>query len=417
MRFLFGVLLGSVCFASAACAKDRHFTLMRYGTRHVRRSFDFEARSSVGMAESWKITKRTYQPKNGPLVSLVSIDNGRIRVDVIPSRGMSLLAVYDSKSGARILGWDSRAKDSEEQNFAKFAQRRGFRGPRSGFNECLTRCGVRFDGHPGVDEFHAEAIEEPAADSSLHGRLSQIPATVVELTIEDNPVSRVRLYGMISPGGFAGPYLRLASELVIEAGSSTIELHDVIRNREETDQQYQLIYHTMFGAPIVDNGAVLHAAIREVRPMNEQSVAGLQTMMEYGVPLPDAKQEAFLVEPYADAAGNSTAVLHNADADLGVQLTWAVETLPYLTVWKNKIASVDGYVTGIEPATGFPFSERVERAYRRIAPIKAGGSKEFHLSMTVLNSSETVSAAIERVPVNGPTNVISTPPNIEFEDE
>ena len=52
---------------------------------------------------------------------------------------------------------------------------RGGLGWLEGFNELVTRCGYEWVGHPGVDN------GEPL---SLHGRISNIPASRVVLTID-----------------------------------------------------------------------------------------------------------------------------------------------------------------------------------------------------------------------------------------
>ena len=72
-------------------------------------------------------------------------------------------------------------------------------------------------------------------------------------------------------------------------------------------------------------------------------------------------EQVYLLEPLGDENSSTMALLVNQDADLATSVRWNVTDLPYLTIWKNTAAVEDGYVTGIEPATGFPFNRLVEK--------------------------------------------------------
>jgi hypothetical protein len=71
----------------------------------------------------------------------------------------------------------------------------------------------------------------------------------------------------------------------------------------------------------------------------------------------------------------SIALLANSDLTLGTSVRWNLSELPYLTVWKNTAAQEDGYVTGIEPATGYPFNRKVEPKYGRVPMIQPGETR------------------------------------------
>lgn len=418
MRLIHCALLGTAVLVSSGEANERTVTLSSASKQVERKSFEWSSAAPKDVGGEWAVTKRTLKGGRQAGVSIISIDNGRIKVEVIPTRGMSILAVSDSKTGKRIFGWDSPVKEVVNPSYIDLESRGGL-GWLEGFNECMVRCGLEFAGHSGVDKFTTNTGNTAEMNLTLHGKIGNIPASEVDLIVESDgeAVSHVKLRGIVNERMFFGPKLELTTELVMEAGSPTIQLHDVVTNHGSSAQEYQLIYHANFGAPILEEGAVFHAAIREVRPMNETAANGMSTMTEYATPTPGYLEQVFLIEPYADAAGNSTAVLHNATADLGATVTWAVESLPYLTVWKNTVAAEDGYVTGIEPATGYPFNRRVERKYGRVPTLEAGASKEFRLSLTVLDSAEAVTAAVQDVPQASPMSMIADPPSTTFDED
>ncbi|MDP6913681.1 MAG: DUF4432 family protein, partial [Verrucomicrobiota bacterium] len=56
-----------------------------------------------------------------------------------------------------------------------------------------------------------------------------------------------------------------------------------------------------------------------------------------------------------------------------------------------------GYVTGIEPGTGFPHNRSYERKYGRVPKLGAGQSRTFELDFTILGNAGEVKAAAAAV--------------------
>ena len=77
---------------------------------------------------------------------MVWVDNGKIQITLIPTRGMGIQMV--TLEGKRILGWDSPVKDVVHPNFINLNSRGGL-GWLEGFNEWLCRCGMEWNGRPG----------------------------------------------------------------------------------------------------------------------------------------------------------------------------------------------------------------------------------------------------------------------------
>ena len=63
----------------------------------------------------------------------------------------------------------------------------------------------------------------------------------------------------------------------------------------------------------------------------------------------------------ASAGDNTLALLTASSGDKAVCLRWNVSSLPCFTVWKNSLPLEEGYVTGLEPATGYPNFKAFER--------------------------------------------------------
>jgi uncharacterized protein DUF4432 len=96
-------------------------------------------------------------------VESVEVDNDRMTISVIPTRGMNVLRV---RSGDITLGWNSPVKQIVNPAFIELDSRGGL-GWLDGFNEMLVRCGFEWAGHPGMD--NGKLL-------TLHGRAGNIPA-------------------------------------------------------------------------------------------------------------------------------------------------------------------------------------------------------------------------------------------------
>ncbi|XAW87673.1 DUF4432 family protein [Vibrio sp. CDRSL-10 TSBA] len=68
-----------------------------------------------------------------------------------------------------------------------------------------------------------------------------------------------------------------------------------------------------------------------------------------------------------------------------------------LTLWKNTDTEQQGYVTGIEPGTSYAYNTKYQRPLGLVPTIKAGESKHFDLTYTVLRTSTEVSQALSKV--------------------
>ena len=107
----------------------------------------------------------------------------------------------------------------------------------------------------------------------------------------------------------------------------------------------------------------------------------------------------------ADAGGQTKAMLKSPDGNNGVLMRFDTKGLPYMSLWKNEITAKAGYVTGLEPGTGFPNPRPVERAAGRVPKLKGGESYRVHLAIAALTSKaevERTAAEIQALTVSKP---------------
>lgn len=360
----------------------------------------------------WSVSRVTLQGGKQDGVDLITLDNGVLQIVVIPTRGMN---VFEVRKGDVRLGWDSPVKEIVHPKYINLESRGGL-GWLDGFNEWMVRCGLEYAGHPGRDSFTTNTGDTAEMDLTLHGKIGHIPASKVEVLIDSEPPHRIRVRGVVHERMFNGPKLKLVAEISTEPGSNTFRINDTVTNLGATEQEFQVIYHGNFGSSILGPGARFVTAAKSVTPMNDHAAKSINSFSEYGAPTTGFVEKVYLIEPYADDAGQCAALLKNAEGTLGASITWNKAQLPYLTLWKNSAALEDGYVTGIEPATGYPFNRRVERKYGRVPKLAPGASRQFALEFAILEGRDAVNTEtyrIQSIQGSRDTLIVTEPPNTD----
>jgi galactose mutarotase-like enzyme len=360
----------------------------------------------------WSVRKTTLHGGKQEGVDQIVVDNGKLKLIVIPTRGMGVLRV---EMGDVQLGWESPVKEVVHPQFVNL-QSRGGLGWLEGFNEWMARCGLEFAGHPGKDKFINNVGDEAEMDLTLHGKIANIPASEVEVIIDEQPPHRIRVRGRVDERMFYGPKLELWTEISTEPGANTFRIDDTVKNYSAFDQEFQMIYHANYGSPLLEKGAQFVAAARQVTPFNAYAAKSVKQFNEYDGPAKGFIEQVYCLHPYADAKGGTMILLHNAAKDRAVSMAFSVEQLPYLTLWKNTNAKEEGYVTGLEPGTGFPYNRRIERKFSRVPKLKPGQSRQFTIDFAIHSDKEAVKRAadeIAKIQAGRQTQVDSEPAKIE----
>ena len=347
----------------------------------------------AGAASGISVSKRTLHGGKQEGVDLILIDNGRLRIRVIPTRGMGIL---DVQSGDIRLGWESPVREVVHPRHVNLHDRGGL-GWLEGFNEWMVRCGLEFAGHPGKDSFIDNVGETAEMDLTLHGKIGNTPASEVEIVIDDVAPYWIRVRGRVDERMFYGPKLELWTEIATRPGSNRLTISDRLTNHGSYDQEFQLIYHANYGPPLLEEGARLAVAASRVYPFNAHAARGLQEFDRYAGPKTGFVEQVYTLYPLADDQGRSTVALHNQDSTRAVSMSFSVEQLPYLTLWKNTNSPQEGYVTGIEPGTGFPYNRRVERQFGRVPKLGPGQTRNFAVEVAIHEGRAQVQSVLDQI--------------------
>ncbi len=317
---------------------------------------------------------------------LLVLDNGKLQITLIPTRGLGIL---DVRMGGLRLGWDSPVQEVVNPAYMNLLDRGGL-GWLDGFNEWLCRCGLENTGQPGKDEIITNTGARAEVDLTLHGKIANIPAAVVEVLVEPTAPYRITVRGRVVEAMVFGPHLQLTTEVSTEPGSDTFRIKDTVQNLAGTPQEFQLLYHFNFGKPLLQEGARLLAPVSQVTPFNARAAQDVKNYDRFAAPQSGFVEQVYLFHPLSDSTGMTSVLLQSKAADRGASLRYSLKELPHLTLWKNTGAVPDGYVIGIEPGTSYPNSRRVEREKGRVPKLDPGARHTMTIDVTLHADAESV---------------------------
>ncbi len=350
---------------------------------------DLDAKSTA----HWSVHKYTLHGGKQEGVDVVVVDNGVLQFTVIPTRGMDVFKVV---LGDVRLGWDSPVKEIVHPQYINL-QSRGGLGWLEGFNEWMVRCGLEYAGHPGKDKFINNTGDQAEMDLTLHGKIANIPASEVEVVIDRELPHRIRVRGRVDERMFYGPKLELWTEISTTPGSSSWRIEDTVKNHGAYDQEFQIIYHSNYGPPLLEKGAHFVGAVQQITPFNAHAAESVSEYDVYTAPTKGFVEQVYCLRPYADTHGRTMMMLQNAAGDRALSMQFSVEQLPFFSLWKNTTALEEGYVTGLEPGTGFPYNRGVERKAGRVPKLKPGQSRSFALDFTIHTGKADVDKAFHQI--------------------
>ncbi|WP_205956954.1 aldose 1-epimerase family protein [Pantoea stewartii] len=316
-----------------------------------------------------------------------------LTITLIPTRGMNLLRVEGF--GTR-LGWDSPVKEVVNPAFINLESRNGL-GWLEGFNEMMVRCGYEWTGHP---------VNDKGRIYTLHGKAGNTPVSQLEVEVADAAPHEIRIRGLIKESTFKKADLQTWTELRYVPGSNQFSLHDVLTNHSDYPHDYEIIYHSNFSTPILEEGARFMAPMSGISPFNDYAKAGLKNWQTYQGPTKDFDEMVFNIKPLSDKNHQTVAAVVNKAGNKGASIQFDTQQLPLLTLWKNTDTLKQGYVTGIEPGTNYAYPVTIEREQKRVKQLAPGASATFDLTYTLLHNSDQVNAVEKRIKaIQGDTKI------------
>lgn len=346
-----------------------------------------------GPGPQWSIRKRTLHGGLRDGVDIVEVNNGALSFTVLPTRGMGL---WQGRYHGHHLGWRSPVRGPVHPKFVNAGDRGGL-GWLAGFDEWLCRCGLSWNGPPGEDVHTDRAGRQRHDKLTLHGRIANLPAHMVEVRVGLDAPHELSVIGQVEESMLFSSRLLLTTTYTTAPGSNRVVIHDVVENRGGEPAELQLLYHCNVGSPFLEAGSRVVMPIRELAPINARAAEGMDTMDTYAGPAAGFAEQVYCCELAADSHGKTLAVLYNRAADRGLVVRHNRQELPCFTVWKSTGAMEDGYVTGLEPATNYPNFRSFERQQGRVVNLPPGGRWQCTWSLEVHDTAAGVAEVLKEI--------------------
>lgn len=336
-----------------------------------------------GAAKGYSVIKKTLHGGLSDGVDVVEVNNGTFRFTVLPTRGMG---VWKAQHADLTLGWQAPVHGPVHPKFVPIAEANGL-GWLRGFDELLCRCGLESNGGPDYDE--AGKLVTP-----LHGRIANLPAHKLELSI-DGDSGEIAVTGVVDESCLYHNKLRLRSTIRTRVGQLGFDIVDEVTNLSAEPGELQLLYHTNFGRPILDEGAHVVLPAKTIVPNNQRSADGVNGWHHYQHEQVGYTEQVYFFELLGDQQGQTHTLLRNAHGNHGVSLGFNLSELPWFTVWKSTQMGADGYVTGLEPGLNLPNPKSFERKQGRVVQLAGHERRTCRLNVTLHPDAESV-AQMER---------------------
>ena len=269
---------------------DLNWILTDVSKRLWRENFSVVASPELKLAgaDGWLVNKYTLRGGLSDGVDVVEINNGRLSVSILPTRGMGL---WRGMCDGLELGWKSPVTSPVNPAFVNAVDRGGI-GWLTGFNEWLCRCGLDSNG-------------PPSKEGTLHGRIANIPAHYVDVSVSTDGPGTISVSGIVDETMMFGPCLRLKSTVRTMAGSHQITIIDEITNLAGTEREIELLYHTNVGGPFLEAGSRFLAPIISVAPRDRTAATGIESFSRYAGPAAGYAEQVYYFELAADKTGRT----------------------------------------------------------------------------------------------------------------
>jgi len=356
--------------------------------------WSLDADALVGAKSApWSIRKYSLTGGRQDGVDIVELDTGPTTIVAVPTRGMNILSAHTDDA---TIGWESPVQEVVHPAYVNVHDRGGT-GFLDGFNEMIARCGLENMGAPCEDTIEAPTGEETTVELPLHGRISNIPAVRVWVSVELEEPYRLSVTGELYETRLFGPSYRLTSTLSAIPGQTGFRITDEVQNLSGTASEMELLYHCNFGPPLLEEGSRAIVPVKTMSPRDGRAAEGVEEWNIYGPPTPGFNEQTYYCRLHGDDDGRTKVGLANANRDLGISLAFSTEQLPAFALWKNTTAERDGYATGLEPGTGYPNTRPFERQKGRVNELGTGETYRADLEINMHQDGTQVKEMMQEI--------------------
>jgi hypothetical protein len=183
-----------------------------------------------------------------------------------------------------------------------------------------------------------------------------------------------------------------------QLGATWVELEDVVTNEGFRPEIHMQLYHWNFGFPLLNPKSQLCLTTDVVTPRDEAARRGMHQWTRLDPPTSGFDEQVFFHSYRGDLPEFSSALLVSdfSERNLGVELSYRTQALPYLVQWK--LCGKGEYVLGLEPGNCLVEGRQWHRQLH-LPLLEPGEARTFFLRLSILTTAEEVAKCIPKYPV------------------
>lgn len=250
------------------------------------------------------------------------------------------------------------------------------------------------------DASHYAYPPKQTVHHGLHGRLTGIPARLLEVTEDwDSGKGILRVRGEVIQATSFGEHLKMTRTIEMDIEGTEIRLHDIVENLGFEKTPHMFLYHFNFGWPFLDEGSEFIAPITKHLWASDSGQDQDASYKKISAPVPHFVEQVWEHELVADASAAHRVALVRPDGDSGIELSWDSAAMPHFFEWQNLR---DGqYALGLEPSSNHVEGEQAARDNGSIAWLEHGDKREYRTSLRILTNRADVTDVRTKILATG----------------
>ncbi len=267
------------------------------------------------------------------------------------------------------------------------------------FSGLMLTCGLDHILFPLTDDASHFGYDHRATSfHPLHGRVAFTPALLTGYGEQWNgDECTLWCEGVVTQAVVFGEHLKLFRRIEVKVGESQLTLVDRVVNRGFKRTPHMYLYHINVGYPVLDEGSIFLAPIRETIWASHEA-----KLQDQGVgyrsqpgPLVHFHEQVFEHAIEADADHKVPVGLINERLGLGFFVEFDRREFPHLFQWQNFQEGL--YALGIEPSTNHVLGKLYAREQGQLRWLDHGEGCSYTTRIGVVDGSEALRALRERI--------------------
>ncbi len=320
---------------------------------------------SVGREEQFAgIEFRKELDGNGENLKVARFYNlSGLSVEVLPGRAMDIGKV--SYKGIP-LAWISPTYLTSGRYYSEHEDEWG----RIFFGGFLTTCGLLNVGPPSEGE-------------GLHGRITAFESEKIKRDtywLGDEYI--LSLSAQVREAKIFGENYVMKREVKMNHKDSSFEIFTVISNNAYREVPLMYLQHINYGYPLLSPELEVTFVPKPVFvPRDEEAKKDkIEDIFIFTDPQYGFKERVFFGQ-YDTREGEAEIILSNKKLGIGVKMTWLLEEMYYVTIWK--MLGQGEYVLGIEPGNSWPVGQETFKSQGRLDSLMPEEKRTFYTKIEV----------------------------------